>query len=122
MGIGYGSLVCVLRRTLPSSLTIIFAVQDVPDPNDPSTWTFQLQCTWKMKGDDDPTSLEALKERAQTFCEPFKSANLWIPEGTQLFANFLSYWLPIPWDNRNGRITLVGDAAHPMTFRKSFTC
>ena len=72
-----------------------------------------------MKGDDDPTSLEGLKEKAQTFCEPFKSANLWIPEGTQLFPNFLSYWQPIPWDNRNGRITLVGDAAHPMTFRKS---
>jgi len=72
-----------------------------------------------MKGGDDPTDLKALKEKAQTFCEPFKSANLWIPEGTKLFANFLGYWLPIPWDNRNGRITLVGNAAHPMTFRKS---
>jgi hypothetical protein len=72
-----------------------------------------------MKGNDDPTDLAALKEKAKTFGEPFKSAFLWIPEGTPLFANWLGYWMPIPWDTKNGTITLTGDAAHPMTFRKS---
>jgi hypothetical protein len=69
---------------------------------------------------DSPTDLKALKKKAETFGEPFKSAFLWIPDDTQLFANYLSYWMPVPWDNRNGRITMTGDAAHPMTFRKSF--
>jgi hypothetical protein len=71
------------------------------------------------KEGEDPSSLKLLKDRAQTFCEPFKSANLWVPDDTVLAVNRLSYWVPIPWDNRNGRITLAGDAAHPMTFRES---
>lgn len=65
-------------------------------------------------------SLESLKKKAETFGEPFRSANLWIPEGTPILENKISYWIPIPWDDRNGRITLAGDAAHPMTFRTFF--
>lgn len=80
---------------------------------------FQLQTTWEKKEGEDPTSLKLLKEKAETFCEPFRSANLWVPEGTTVTSNNLSYWIPVHWDNRNGRITLVGDAAHPMTFRQS---
>jgi hypothetical protein len=71
-----------------------------------------------MKGNDDPTDMAALMEKAKTFGEPFKSAFLWIPEGTPLYSNFLSYWMPVPWDTKGGRITMTGDAAHPMTFRK----
>jgi 2-polyprenyl-6-methoxyphenol hydroxylase-like FAD-dependent oxidoreductase len=26
----------------------------------------------------------------------------------------MKYWVPQPFDNRNGRITIAGDAAHPM--------
>lgn len=62
--------------------------------------------------------MENLKKKAETFGEPFRSANLWIPEGTKIYENRISYWEPIPWDNKNGRIVLAGDAAHPMTFRK----
>lgn len=91
----------------------------MPDPNDPATWTFQLQTTWKQKEGEDPSSLELLKKRAETFGEPFKSANLWVPDDTKLSVNYLAYWVPFQWDNRNGRITLAGDAAHPMTFRMS---
>jgi hypothetical protein len=92
------------------------AVQDVPDPDDPATWSFQLQVT-SHKGEDNVLSLENHKKKAETFAEPFRSANLWIPEGTPIIENKISYWIPIPWDDRNGRITLAGDAAHPMTFR-----
>ena len=44
----------------------------------------------------------------------WRSSIAWIPEGTTVSQNRLGYWLPKPWDNRNGRTTLVGDAAHPM--------
>ena len=95
-------------------------VQDTPDPNDPATWMFQLQTTGHKKPGEDVTSLENLKKKAETFAEPFRSANLWIPEGTKIYENNLSYWIPIPWDTRGGRILIAGDAAHPMTFRTCF--
>ncbi|KAE9967440.1 hypothetical protein EG328_008182 [Venturia inaequalis] len=102
----------------PDGLWLWISIQDVPDPNDPATWVFQLQTTWRKTEGEDPTSLEALKKKAETFCEPFRSANLWVPEGTTVTSNNLSYWVPVHWDNRGGRITLVGDAAHPMTFQR----
>jgi len=102
----------------PDGYWLWISIQDVPDPEDPATWTFQLQTTWKTREGEDPTSLELLKQKAVTFCEPFKSANLWIPDGTKLSSNNLSYWMPVQWDNRGGRVTLVGDAAHPMTFQR----
>ncbi|ELR06197.1 hypothetical protein GMDG_07852 [Pseudogymnoascus destructans 20631-21] len=101
----------------PDGHWLWISIQNVPDPNDPATWSFQLQTT-SHKGKDDVISLENLKKKAATFAEPFRSANLWIPEGTSIHENKISYWMPIPWDDRNGRITLAGDAAHPMTFQR----
>ncbi|KFY24346.1 hypothetical protein V493_05297 [Pseudogymnoascus sp. VKM F-4281 (FW-2241)] len=93
------------------------SIQEVPDPEDPSTWSFQLQIT-SHKGEDDVTLLANIKKKAETFAEPFRSANLWIPEGTPVRENKIFSWVPIPWDDRNARITLAGDAAHPMTFQR----
>jgi len=100
------------------------AIQDVPDPDKPETWVFQLQCTWKKTTepenitDEDISSLEKHWKRAEGMGEPFKSANLWIPEGTKISVNKMAYWVPIKWDTRGGRVILAGDAGHPMTFRK----
>ena len=30
----------------------------------------------------------------------------------------VSVWVPVPWDNHNGRVTLAGDAGHAMTFHR----
>ena len=30
----------------------------------------------------------------------------------------VSVWIPVPWDNHGGHITLAGDAAHAMTFHR----
>ena len=123
MGTGYGYPV---GHLLPMLFLSFFSsnhnllVQDTPDPNDPATWMFQLQTTGHKKPGEDVTSLENLKKKAETFAEPFRSANLWIPEGTKIYENNLSYWIPVPWDTRGGRILIAGDAAHPMTFRTYF--
>lgn len=102
----------------PDGYWLWISIQDVPDPEDPATWVFQLQSTWKSVEGEDVANLENLKRRAATYGEPFRSANLWIPEGTRIYENKLSYWEPIPWDTKNGRILLAGDAGHPMTFQR----
>lgn len=55
-----------------------------------------------------------IKERAKEMAEPARSAFTWIPEDTPVHKADISYWITQPWDNHGGRMTLVGDAAHPM--------
>jgi hypothetical protein len=71
-----------------------------------------------------PKILEDLKERGKLYGEPFNELFQSIPEDTRCWHGRLSYWPTEAWDNHNGTVTLVGDAAHPMTFRKSYpaTC
>ncbi len=82
--------------------------------------------SWRKPDDDsdqqnpsaDSLHLSELKAKTGRFADPFRSANEWIPDGTPVRMNRVTYWEPIPWDSRGGRVTLAGDAAHPMTFRK----
>lgn len=47
--------------------------------------------------------------------EPWKSSILWIPEETEIPPpSNVAYWPTVEWDNKNGLITLAGDAAHPL--------
>lgn len=78
------------------------------------------------KGHRDPNSsneerIERVKEVASQLIEPFRSANLWMPGDTVISNDAISYWISIPFDTHQGRITLCGDAAHPLPPRKSFT-
>jgi 2-polyprenyl-6-methoxyphenol hydroxylase-like FAD-dependent oxidoreductase len=80
--------------------------------------------TWRSDGD---TGLighgkEALKlgkwyEIGQDFGPPFKEIFETIEPSSPIWHNRLGYWPTKPWDSK-GLVTLVGDAAHPMTFRK----
>jgi hypothetical protein len=77
--------------------------------------------TWRS---DTPTGLSGtailkdFHERGKTFGSPFKEVFTTVPEGTMVWHNRLSYWPTKSWDSRSGLVTLAGDAAHPMTFRK----
>ena len=64
---------------------------------------------------DNAARLAQVKQKASSLCEPFRSANLWMPEDTNISYDQIGYWIPTPWDTRDGRCTLAGDAAHPMT-------
>jgi 2-polyprenyl-6-methoxyphenol hydroxylase-like FAD-dependent oxidoreductase len=115
----------IFNRWMISLLT--FTVQDVPDPDKPETWEFQVMPSWRGIRDpslDDAGRLKKIKEFASLLAEPWKSELLWIPEGTPVADNAVSYWITSPWDNADGSITLAGDSAHPLPPRKCWpvTC
>ena len=58
---------------------------------------------------------------AQDWAEPFRELVYDIPASTELREIVLEDWPPEKgqWDNHNGTVTLVGDAAHGMTMCKS---
>lgn len=65
------------------------------------------------------------KRRAaeEGWAEPLRSAYDWVGDDVKtVYYGQLSNWDPsLPehkWDNRGGLVTLAGDAAHPMTYRK----
>jgi 2-polyprenyl-6-methoxyphenol hydroxylase-like FAD-dependent oxidoreductase len=99
-------------------------VLDMPDEKDPSTWTFQILSTWALKNvedyDNETDRLKRLKAHVKRdgWAEPYKSAIEWIPEDTNIRKDQLKIWKTVRWDNQGGRVTLCGDAAHAMTFRK----
>jgi hypothetical protein len=60
--------------TSPSPCTNIPLVQDVPDPEDPANWRFQVVTSWLGKQDDSLDTagrLAQVKQKASTMCEPF---------------------------------------------------
>lgn len=101
-------------------------VHDAGGDSKPGNWTFMMISTWIPDDPNyDPKPLQSgeiladLKKRKKRFGPDIDFMWQSIPDDTQCWHSRLSYWIPEPWDNRNGTITLVGDAAHPMTFRKS---
>jgi 2-polyprenyl-6-methoxyphenol hydroxylase-like FAD-dependent oxidoreductase len=59
-------------------------------------------------------ALDYLKETTENQAEPFQSFVDWTPDGSSCYIDEMRYWVPQPFDNRGGRVTLAGDAAHPM--------
>jgi 2-polyprenyl-6-methoxyphenol hydroxylase-like FAD-dependent oxidoreductase len=100
------------------------------DSEDPAEWTFMFVITWKTKDGENRTALsqdnnlllDTMLSHSQHLAYPFKDALHAIPRNTKCWHTRMSYWPTKPWDNRGGRVTLAGDAAHPMTFRKATPC
>ncbi|KAK1147824.1 hypothetical protein N8T08_000337 [Aspergillus melleus] len=94
------------------------SISSMPDgPDNPASWVFHLAMAWFTDADEPSSSAERLhliRQRAQSLAEPARSAFTWLSDDTQANKADISFWVSQPWDNRDGRITLVGDAAHPM--------
>ncbi|KAH0841951.1 monooxygenase [Fonsecaea pedrosoi] len=110
----------------PKSMYIGIFVLDKPDLERPETWVFYILATWAKENKSAPDAstdtnmVDELKKRMDDWADPFKSAVEWIPNGTQAKVVPLRIWGPPDsgWDNRGGRVTLAGDAAHSMTFHR----
>ncbi|KAI5924734.1 hypothetical protein F4810DRAFT_709309 [Camillea tinctor] len=67
--------------------------------------------------------LRAAKERSKMFADPLRSCFEWLADDhEEVYYSRVTNWDPsLPehgWDNHGGRVTLVGDAAHPMTYQR----
>jgi 2-polyprenyl-6-methoxyphenol hydroxylase-like FAD-dependent oxidoreductase len=110
-------LVCRAINYVQQNNTDVVTVSDVPDLNDPTTWEFYIAHSTlgtPLPSRDPVEVLQVLKEKGKAFGEPFRSVILNIPEDTKMYNQKLSYWIPTQWDNHDGRVTMAGDAAHPM--------
>lgn len=101
-------------------------VHVVPDNKRPETWTWSPTLTVRREGGYEGLSTPAeirsvWNEYAESFAEPFRSAFLSLPGDAVLWCERLAQWPTVEWDGRKGTVTLAGDAAHPMTYRKLVT-
>ncbi|KAK1996666.1 putative monooxygenase [Colletotrichum falcatum] len=91
-------------------------VSTVNDPRDVSTWeTFWVK-VWRghslsLQGQE---AIDYATRNMAGICEPFRSALEWTPRDSTCYLDEMKYWLPSQWETHDGRVTLAGDAAHPM--------
>jgi 2-polyprenyl-6-methoxyphenol hydroxylase-like FAD-dependent oxidoreductase len=90
-------------------------------PDDLSQWTTMWVKIWRKSVAPLPDGVSAgqealdyLKATTRGQAEPFQSFVDWTPDGSECYIDEMKYWVSQPFDNRGGRITLAGDAAHPM--------
>jgi hypothetical protein len=93
-------------------------VSSMPDgPDHPESWIFHMAMAWMGESDNKmsyPERLAMIKGKAESLGEPARSAFMWMPKETEVHKADISYWVSQPWNNYQGKLTLVGDAAHPM--------
>ena len=114
----------------PKSKFAFFGTHDVEDPSAPETWTLFMYVSWPWTAEQQNDSktwtnkqkLEQLQKLAVDFADPFKSAAEWLSADQTVWHYGMTEWDPSleghSWENHGGRVTLAGDAAHPMTYRK----
>ncbi|WPH00023.1 Hypothetical protein R9X50_00284600 [Acrodontium crateriforme] len=98
-------------------------------PSDDDIFRCQIIVSWPYRagylGSETPIEVPVetedrialLKKISNTWADPFKSILQNIPETTSSKSITIVEWIPNTgvWDNRKGKITLIGDAAHTMT-------
>ncbi|KAL8706572.1 MAG: hypothetical protein Q9201_000385 [Fulgogasparrea decipioides] len=116
-----------------------FSFLDTPANNsreDPDTYECQILISWPhrngFRGVNKPLDIPAtneeqirlMKELVDGWANPFHDCVMNIPADAEIKAIALEDFVPRPglWDNRSGRVTLMGDAAHAMTMCRFLPC
>ncbi|KAK3368856.1 hypothetical protein B0T24DRAFT_341566 [Lasiosphaeria ovina] len=106
----------------PKSMYMGLFLLDKPDFERPEMWVFYVLVTWPIADKEDeenaPNRLERLRAKMEGWADPYKSVVEWLSEDISIGADQLRIWHPRKWDNREGRVTLAGDAAYSMTFHR----
>ncbi|KAJ4392256.1 hypothetical protein N0V93_005881 [Gnomoniopsis smithogilvyi] len=106
----------------PEGMFLWLGVHNSRDKQGLEEWEFMFILSWTQESSPIHLTgdqiLDDMHRRGDVFAEPFRSLLHSIPAGTKAWHNRLSSWMPVPWDNRGGRVTLAGDAAHAMTFHR----
>lgn len=114
-------------RTHPDGYCAWLSLHDGDDVEHPENWTFFHYISFPEKRDvvNNRTMREHVahqKELARRFVDRWRSVFEWMPDDSEVWYSKLRNWDPsLPnhqWDNRQGRVTLAGDAAHPMTVQR----
>lgn len=110
----------------PSGTFFWFSMLETPQVNgtagtNEERYRAQICMSWPVLApqdevaSDDYGRLTNMKRRASGFAPFLQNAVNKIPEGTPVTEIKLGDWECLDWDNRCGRVTLAGDAAHAMT-------
>lgn len=112
----------------PSGSFAWLCLHDASDPDRPEDWVFLHYISFFEPRDSVSTKsiaehLTHQKQLAREFCHPLKTIyESMRDESTTAWYTKLQHWDPQApghqWDNHGGRVTLAGDAAHPMTFQR----
>ena len=101
---------------------MINPVHDIPNHERPETWEWKPTITFWREGSDQLTDAAEIRkawiENSENLAEPFRSALLSLPADAVIWCERLAQWPTAAWDNKRASVTLAGDAAHPMTYRK----
>lgn len=118
----------------PDNQLGMLAALDMADAEHPENWSFCFYHSWvspiaeqdadaAVMGPRERLAQAKERVRALGYADPLRSAHEWISDDLETV-----YWTPNAnwdpsleehaWDNHGGLVTLAGDAAHAMTYRK----
>lgn len=113
----YHPMACVAMGTTANCGV---ATMYADDAEDVASWTLSWIKLWRKDRLPEPVATrgaEALawvKATSGDLIEPFRGTIMGTREEEGCFVDEMRTWTPVEWDTRGGRVTLAGDAAHPM--------
>lgn len=96
-------------------------VHDAYDKSDTADYEFIVMSGWAqtepIKFPDSKAIISDIKQRAEVLVEPLRSITAAMDDEAQAWSSHLPYWPTQSWAGHSdrGKVTLAGDAAHPMT-------
>lgn len=106
----------------PLGMLAFVSLHAVEDHCRPETWLWMLHLGWRSDTSEALPQVEDMnrewQRRSLTLFEPLRSMFLSVPSDLKYPCDRLAQWPTVAWDNREGKVTLTGDAAHPMTYHR----